>query len=764
MTPKISIIIPTYNHCDDLLKPCISSIIQYTDLTDIEVIICANGCTDNTKEYVESLGKPFKLVWIEQNAGFPGAINAGLKSALGDYIILLNNDIVLLEQEKNRWIYLLTSPFSNGKIGITGSYGEHNLAANKYFLVFFCVAIKREVITKLGLLDEIFSPGGCEDVDYCVKAVQAGFELKRIEEYFPIYHKLEQTRKEDPKFQEIHNRNSQIVAERYNHQWKLGNNWERAVIDKDEPIPPREHARYSWAKENIVGKKVLDVGCSSGYSWRYLKDIEGIEYLGIDKDEKVIEFAKQNFGDRFQVADINTFELGQYDTIIAFEFLEHLDNGKELAQKLKEHCKCLLTSVPYKEQVGTWGPHHKLHKLSEIDFGDFEYNYVTTKGLVEKTPDDFNGMNLMLMKWEQGKTYALPKIEFKELEEGITVHVSTGGRYDTTLPLFLLSIANQTLLPKKLVIYDDNVPAQNLRNHPLYQNIFGLLNLKGIKWAVGFGVGKGQVLNHQRAIDEATTEFLYRGDDDTVLEPNVLEELMSRMEEDVAAVAPIVLHPNQTVYNLPKYYSYNQIEYCEDQNQLNIQWFKHPDGEVKSVDHLYSTFLYRREAFGHGYNKELSPVGHREESLLTYEAKRSGWKLLVDPNAVVNHFRYSTGGIRASEIHNQANFNHDAQIFLNKLKEWGVVLKTKKLIVLDNGLGDHYVFKKLLPEVKAKYRDVVIAVCYPEVFEDEKEIELISIADANISGDKVHYNVYKWMAYYNWKGSLENAYRQMYNI
>ena len=53
--PKYSIVIPTYNHLDDFLKPCLQSIIQFTDLDKAEVIVVANGCVDATHQYVEAL-------------------------------------------------------------------------------------------------------------------------------------------------------------------------------------------------------------------------------------------------------------------------------------------------------------------------------------------------------------------------------------------------------------------------------------------------------------------------------------------------------------------------------------------------------------------------------------------------------------------------------------------------------------------------------------------------------------------------------------
>ena len=44
-------------------------------------------------------------------------------------------------------------------------------------LVFYCVAIKKEVIDKVGLLDEVYTPGNYEDDDFCMRAIEAGFKL-----------------------------------------------------------------------------------------------------------------------------------------------------------------------------------------------------------------------------------------------------------------------------------------------------------------------------------------------------------------------------------------------------------------------------------------------------------------------------------------------------------------------------------------------------------------------------------------------------------
>lgn len=412
-----SIIIPTLGKCDELLKPLCESIIQYTDLSNTEIIIVSNGSKDNTREYVESLGNPFKLLWFDKPLGYTKATNEGIKVAKGKNVILLNNDCLLLPQEKDTWIKLLLDPLKDETVGATGPIYGYSEPANRKFLVFFCAAMRREMFEKVGLLDEIFSPGGGEDTDWCIKCEDLGYKILQVPTgeslgykdglcigSFPIFHRGEATVRDKtlvPEWNEIFERNSQILRERYNYQWKLGNNCERAVITSTQDLKPfpREENRYRWAAEHLIGKKVLEIGCSSGYGQRMLP--EDIDYLGVDYSPEVIEYARKEFPQgKYQVVNLEEhYTLGDFDTIIAFEILEHLVNGKELAQELKKHCKCLLATVPYNENKGTWGPHHKLHNLTEKDFPDFSYRFMDMEGKIMYHPNN-QSLNLMLMLWK----------------------------------------------------------------------------------------------------------------------------------------------------------------------------------------------------------------------------------------------------------------------------------------------------------------------------------------------------------------------------
>lgn len=337
----------------------------------------------------------------------------------------------------------------------------------------------------------------------------------------------------------------------------------------------------------------------------------------------------------------------------------------------------------------------------------------------------------------------------------VTAAISTKNRYHTTLPMAILSIAQQTYKPKKLLIFDDG-EHRDLREDSVYKHLFDLLTNKGIEWAFLFGKRKGQVLNHQAAIDISDTEWIWRVDDDDAPEADVLERLVSHVSDDVGGVAGLILAPDTKQY-LTSFAS-GKIE--DIFLRPNVQWFRFE--KPMEVDHFNNSFLFRKSAAvkSGGYCMELSPVGHREETIFTYGIKKAGYKLIVDPKAVTWHLRSSSGGIRSYE--SQFLWDHDERIFARKLTEWGVVPKPSKLIVLNCGLGDHFAFKHVLPEIMEKYKnhDLLLAVCFPDIFEGI-DVNLISIADAQLIGaDTDQHNVYVWMAKNNWTKSLSEAYRE----
>lgn len=186
---KYSIIIPTYNNCDKFLKPCINALLTYSNVKDLEIIISANGCTDNTFEYIGNLkddfiylglAKHLKIVWHNDALGYARAVNAGIKESTCGKVVLFNNDAILLEQHRNQWLETLESAFvTNPKCGFSCSLKRHSDITNMDFAAFFCTMIDRKVINEIGLLDEQFEVGGNEDIDYCAMAQLKGYTVEQ---------------------------------------------------------------------------------------------------------------------------------------------------------------------------------------------------------------------------------------------------------------------------------------------------------------------------------------------------------------------------------------------------------------------------------------------------------------------------------------------------------------------------------------------------------------------------------------------------------
>lgn len=233
--PRYSIVIPTYNHCDDLLKPCVESIRKYTNLNDIELVIVANGCTDNTREYVESLGSWAKLIWHDQPLGYPRACNMGIRASQGEFVVLLNNDTELLPQVQNRWLDMLSKFFVDPTVGMVSPLEGYDAYTDTRVLIFFYVMIRRQVFDKIGYLDEVFSPGGCEDIDFTYRAKLAGFQCLQATDDVkyrpeastnsggvPIWHKDNRTFGEIKEYKRsILRKNNLINARRWNKNIKL---------------------------------------------------------------------------------------------------------------------------------------------------------------------------------------------------------------------------------------------------------------------------------------------------------------------------------------------------------------------------------------------------------------------------------------------------------------------------------------------------------------------------------------------------------------
>lgn len=317
----------------------------------------------------------------------------------------------------------------------------------------------------------------------------------------------------------------------------------------------------------------------------------------------------------------------------------------------------------------------------------------------------------------------------------ILCSISTKGRYDTTLSMAVQAVIHQSRKIDHLIIFDDNDEdkVKDLREIQVFKYLFSIMDLKGISWQVIYGKRAGQHHNHQMA-NSMRFDWVWRVDDDCIPEPHVLATLESHITPTVGAVGGSILTPPFA----PVTESTGRIE---DIYEPSIQWDYIK--EKRDVDHLHCSFIYRAGIVD--YNLALSKVAFREETLFTYALKQRGYQILIVPNADTWHLKNQYGGVRTE---NKELFDHDNWIFHNYMK-----YKDNTIVILDCGMGDHIVFKHVLPEIK----NPLVFSCYPDIVSGG------SIGDAyNLFGDIGQFNIYQKMDQWNWQGNLEDAFRKMY--
>jgi len=124
--PKISVIIPSYNHAS-YISEAIQSVLNQTE-RDLELIIVDDGSTDGTYFILAEINDPRCRVILQDHQGAHAALNRGLVEAQGSYLAILNSDDVYYPQRIKHLVNFLES---NKNVGLVGSYIEVIDARNR---------------------------------------------------------------------------------------------------------------------------------------------------------------------------------------------------------------------------------------------------------------------------------------------------------------------------------------------------------------------------------------------------------------------------------------------------------------------------------------------------------------------------------------------------------------------------------------------------------------------------------------------------------
>ncbi|ABX12023.1 glycosyltransferase family 2 protein [Nitrosopumilus maritimus] len=91
--PLVSIIILNYN-AGKLIENCIESI-HKSDYKNFEIILVDNVSTDNSQNKCKKKFPEIKLIQNQENLGYCGGNNIGIKTAKGEFIVILNPDTIV---------------------------------------------------------------------------------------------------------------------------------------------------------------------------------------------------------------------------------------------------------------------------------------------------------------------------------------------------------------------------------------------------------------------------------------------------------------------------------------------------------------------------------------------------------------------------------------------------------------------------------------------------------------------------------------------
>lgn len=87
---KTTVVIPNWNG-KGYLKDCLDSLLTQEN-AEPDLIVVDNGSTDGSVSFLEEHYPRVHLIKFQENQGFCAAVNAGIRAARTEYVILLNND------------------------------------------------------------------------------------------------------------------------------------------------------------------------------------------------------------------------------------------------------------------------------------------------------------------------------------------------------------------------------------------------------------------------------------------------------------------------------------------------------------------------------------------------------------------------------------------------------------------------------------------------------------------------------------------------
>lgn len=222
--PLVSIIVLTHNKAQ-FTRLCLWSLLGST-YRPLEFVIVDNGSTDETPRLLEEFATSVKeasasvcLIRNENNVGCSTGRNQGMERSRGEYVVFVDNDVMLRTRTWcERMVAALEADHTLGAVGpklvypfppflIQFAGGNVSPSGRVEFagrgeprdetrfnsprcvqcFITACMMVPQRVIQKVGEFDEAFNPVQYEDIDYCYRIREQGWQILYLPEV-EFYH------------------------------------------------------------------------------------------------------------------------------------------------------------------------------------------------------------------------------------------------------------------------------------------------------------------------------------------------------------------------------------------------------------------------------------------------------------------------------------------------------------------------------------------------------------------------------------------------
>jgi GT2 family glycosyltransferase len=151
--PTLSVLIVNLNG-GNMLRACVEALLRQT-LAPTEVIVVDNGSTDQSWDLsVFKEQTHYSLIRLDRNAGFSEANNIAYAASIGEYIVLLNNDVELEEH----WLEKMTAAAAPDSIGSVACHLRQKQQPQLIDSVGFDLYFNGSTQTAYGLRAESLDP------------------------------------------------------------------------------------------------------------------------------------------------------------------------------------------------------------------------------------------------------------------------------------------------------------------------------------------------------------------------------------------------------------------------------------------------------------------------------------------------------------------------------------------------------------------------------------------------------------------------------